>query len=510
MRDGVDRRLSDFPEERIVRCNEAPVNTGGEFVLYWMTAFRRARWNFSLERACWWAEELGKPLIVLEALRCDYPWASDRLHSFILNGMRDNRAAFSRTPVLYYPFVECSQGRGKGLLPALAARACIVVTDRYPSFFLPRMTRAAAAKAAVRMEAVDSNGLLPLALTDRVFLTAYSFRRFLQQQLPLLVEQAPKKNPLSGISIPTMEKLPAEISEKWPVASREILDASPGSLRKLSIDHSVSPVKTRGGSLAARAALTDFIENKLARYHEERNHPDRKAASGLSPYLHFGHISAHEIFLKLKEREEWSRWRLSPKSSGQREGWWGMSAGAEAFLDQLIVWRELGFNMCSGRDDYDRFDSLPDWAQKELAAHESDDRPYLYTIEEFESASTHDPLWNAAQRQLLREGTIHNYLRMVWGKKILEWSSSPRIALEIMIELNNRYALDGRDPNSYTGIFWVLGRYDRPFGPSMPVFGTIRYMSSRNTMKKLEMKDYLQCFAPNSGRGGSVFTQKCQ
>ncbi|MHC1729538.1 MAG: deoxyribodipyrimidine photolyase [Syntrophobacteraceae bacterium] len=494
----VDRVPSGFPIERIVLCNEASVNTGGEFVLYWMTAFRRAQWNFSLERAAGWAQELGKPLIVLEALRCDYRWASDRFHSFVLEGMRDNRSDFKDTAALYYPFVERFKGEGKGLVRELASRACIVITDHYPSFFLPRMTRAAAKKIAVRMEAVDSNGLLPMGITDRVFLSAYSFRRFLQHRLPGFLDLLPKKNPLAELTVPVLEKLPTVILEKWPIASREIINASPEALKELPIDHNVRPAATRGGSRAAKARLLDFIENKLDRYHEDRNHPDREAASGLSPYLHFGQISAHEIFFKLKELEQWTPWRLSSKASGQREGWWGMSTGAEAFLDQLITWRELGFNICSKRADYDQFDSLPDWAKKELGSHENDDRRYIYSLDELESARTHDPLWNAAQKQLLAEGTMHNYLRMLWGKKILEWTPSPRQALEIMIELNNRFALDGRDPNSYTGIFWVLGRYDRPFGPARPVFGKIRYMSTRNTMKKIRVIEYMQRFGTSA------------
>ena len=183
--------------------------------------------------------------------------------------------------------------------------------------------------------------------------------------------------------------------------------------------------------------------------------------------------------------------RLSQKTTGGRSGWWGMSEAAEAFLDQLVTWREVGFNMCLRREDYDRYDSLPDWALRTLKQHERDPRPYLYSLEDFENARTHDPLWNAAQIQLLREGGLHNYLRMLWGKKILEWTPSPRIALDTMIELNNKYALDGRDPNSYSGIFWVLGRYDRAWGPERSVFGKVRYMSSKNTARKLQLRNYL-------------------
>jgi deoxyribodipyrimidine photo-lyase len=168
-----------------------------------------------------------------------------------------------------------------------------------------------------------------------------------------------------------------------------------------------------------------------------------------------------------------------------------MPPDAEAFLDQLITWRELGLNMCSQRQDYDQYASLPGWARQTLEQHASDRRPHRYTLEQLQEGATHDAIWNAAQTQLLREGRIHNYLRMLWGKKILEWTSSPREALEVMLQLNNRWALDGRDPNSYSGIFWVLGRYDRAFGPERPIFGKIRYMSSANTARKLPITDYM-------------------
>jgi deoxyribodipyrimidine photo-lyase len=164
-------------------------------------------------------------------------------------------------------------------------------------------------------------------------------------------------------------------------------------------------------------------------------------------------------------------------------------------LDQLITWRELGYNMCWQRDDYDRYESLPAWAKKTLAEHARDPRQYVYALEQFEAAETHDELWNAAQRQLVRDGTIHNYLRMLWCKKILHWSATPQDALETMLELNNKYALDGRNPNSYSGIFWVLGRYDRAWGPERPIFGKIRYMTSDNTARKVRVSEYLEQYS---------------
>ena len=214
-----------------------------------------------------------------------------------------------------------------------------------------------------------------------------------------------------------------------------------------------------------------------------------------SPYLHFGHISAHEVFEELRSRDGWSLNDLAEKPTGSREGWWGMSREVESFIDELITWRELGYNMCSKRDDYDQFESLPDWAQKTMSEHSADDRPEIYNDEELENAKTGDEIWNAAQRQLVREGRMHNYLRMLWGKKIYQWSPTAQDALRIMLHLNNKYAVDGRNPNSYSGIFWVLGRYDRAWGPERKIFGKLRYMTSDSTKRKLKLKEYLQRYS---------------
>jgi deoxyribodipyrimidine photo-lyase len=460
-------------------------------VIYWMIASRRTRFNFAVQRAAEWSRHLGRPLLILEALRSGYPWASDRLHRFIIDGMSDTAAELEGRDVAYYPYVEPKQGGGSGLLEALAEDAAVVVTDDFPTFFLPKMVAAAAERLPILVEAVDSNGLLPMACADREFTTAYSFRRFLQKNILHHLADIPLEDPLAE-ELPPPSPIPAATTERWPVASDDLLTGGGEALSALPIDHSVPPVATRGGSLAANAALHRFLDHRLGRYQDERNRPEAEATSGLSPYLHFGHISAHEVFLEIMRRERWTPEDVVPPANGRRAGWWAVSDNAEAFLDQLVTWRELGFNVCHQRPDHDKWESLPDWAAKTLSAHARDTRDYLYSLCDFASAATHDPLWNAAQTQLLREGTIHNYLRMLWGKKILEWSSEPREALEVMIELNNRYALDGRDPNSYTGIFWVLGRHDRAWGPERPVFGTVRYMSSANTARKFPVKAYLE------------------
>jgi len=482
---------------RVSIVNDAPVVTRGAYVVYWMIAARRSTHNFALDHALARAVELGRPLIVLEPLRIAYPWASDRFHAFVLQGMADNAAAFRGAGITYHPYVEPEVGHGSGLLVELAKRACLVVTDEQPGFFLPNMVRAAAAKLAVRLEQVDGNGLLPLRAADRAYPTAASFRRHLQKTLPAHLLQMPRAAPLLELQRGVRHaELPASVAKRWPSASTELLTADSAALAALAIDHEVAPAPVRGGSLAAAAVLDEFIARKLERYGDGHNHPDDDAASGLSPYLHFGHIGAHDVAQRVWAESDWDPSRIADAPvTGAREGWWGVPPGAEAFLDELVTWRELGYGFCFHRPDYASWSSLPDWAKRTLTAHAGDPRPEVYTPAQLEAANTDDPVWNAAQRQLVAEGRIHNYLRMLWGKKILEWSPSPRRALSTLIELNNKYALDGRDPNSYSGIFWTLGRFDRAW-PERAIYGQVRYMTSGSTLKKLRMKGYLARWSP--------------
>ena len=488
--------MPTVPAIRILKANNEPPRGDRAFVLYWMTASRRTGWNYALDRAVEWAVKMGKPLVVFEPLRVAYPWASERFHRFIIDGMADNARKLAKHKVLYYPHVEPFPGADKGLLAALSHQACVIISDDFPAFFLPRMMASAAVKVPVLMEKVDSNGLFPIHAADRAFLTAFSFRRHLQKTLVNHLPEQPKADPFKGVALADPQPIPAEIRKRWPPVPAAMLDGDPRSLTFLPIDHQVGAVEKRGGSQKAGQILSLFLERKLSSYPEDRNHPDDDGTSGLSPYLHFGHISTQQILHDLAEKEDWFMDRLPERATGKSRGWWGMSEGAEAFLDELVTWREVGFNMSCQREDHEQYQSLPEWALTTLKVHEKDRRSYAYSLEEFETAGTHDPLWNAAQRQLVREGRIHNYLRMLWGKKILEWSPSPRDALNVMVELNNKYALDGRDPNSYSGIMWVLGRYDRPWGPERPVFGKVRYMSSENTARKVRCSEYLSKYAP--------------
>jgi deoxyribodipyrimidine photo-lyase len=486
---------SKVPKIRIRAANNAPVRTDGNYVLYWMIANRRLCYNFSLDRALEHCEALAKPLLIFEGLRVGYRWASDRLHRFVIDGMADNAETCAAHGVRYFPYIEPRPDQDKGLLAALAEEACVIVTDEFPCFFLPRMVASAAKQSPVLLEAVDSNGLFPIYAADHDALRAFDFRRILQKELPPHLSHFPNAEPLSKQKSHGLAIIPSAVLHKWPIASPELFNGSTDALSDLPIDHSVTPTALRGGPKAASSNMKRFLEQRFPDYLESRNDPDHDATSGFSPYLHFGHLSAHELFTQIARRERWTPEKLSLRTNGSREGWWNMSPTAEAFLDQLITWRELGYNFTAHRADYDCYDSLPNWAKSTLQKHLHDEREHVYTLEEFETASTHDSLWNAAQLQIVREGRIHNYLRMLWGKKILEWTRRPQQALQIMIHLNNKYGIDGRNPNSYSGIFWILGRYDRPWGPERPIFGTVRYMSSANTARKTHVKAYLQKFS---------------
>jgi deoxyribodipyrimidine photo-lyase len=280
---------------------------------------------------------------------------------------------------------------------------------------------------------------------------------------------------------------------RWPAAEPRLLAGDPAALAALPLPHWGPPSPPRGGAPAAGAALARFLRDGLPRYASDARHPDLEATSGLSPWLHFGHLSAHEVFARVADAERWTPERLGP-ARGRRDGFWGMSAGAEAFLDQLVTWRELGYVEAARRPDHAEYGSIPAWARRTLEAHAGDRRERLYTREELEEGRTGDPVWNAAQRQLVEEGRIHNAPRMLWGKRVLEWTRSPEEAVATLVHLNDRWALDGRDPNSYSGILWCLGKYDRPWGPERPVFGTVRYMTSASALRKLRLRRWLARF----------------
>ncbi len=477
------------PAPRVRAANDKP--TGSGYVLYWMTAARRTRFNWALQHAACRAHELNAPLVVLEALRSDYPYASDRFHAFVVAGMRDNQKELRDKSALYHPYLEPEPGAGKGLLAAMAKDAALVVADDFPGFFLPRMLAAAARQVPVRMEAIDGNGLLPLSVTEDAPKVAMAFRRILQNQLSDHLVM-PADDPLRGADIPSLDELPGAVLDAWPTDTRLLS----GNFDALPIDHSVSVAPRPGGASAGTKRLRDFIKHDLDDYHEAARHPDRKGTSHLSGYLHFGHVGAHQIAAAVLGHEDWTPGKVRAKPDGRR-GWWGVEDGAEAFLEQLVTWRELAFHDAHHHPKNTDYATLPDWARASLADH-ADDKRHLYSFAQLENAETEDDLWNAAQRQLTRDGELHNYLRMLWGKRVLEWTPRPQQAWKILFELNDKWALDGRDPNSVAGIAWVFGRFDRPW-QERKIFGKVRCMRSPNTRKKVECERYLLQYRAKQG-----------
>ena len=321
-------------------------------------------------------------------------------------------------------------------------------------------------------------------------------------ELPSHLDGAPMPTPLaSGLGRGTVH-LPGAVASTFGFASEAELGSPDALVAALPIDHSVGAIEERGGDAAGAERLARFLRRKLASYHEDRSHPDDDVASGLSAHLHFGHVGAHQVLAAVAERTDWTPAKLAPKAHGSREGWWNASEAADAFLDELVTWRELGFARCHHTDDFARWEGVPAWAKKTLDEHLSDRRPALHGLDVLERGETEDAVWNAAMRELRETGRIQNYLRMVWGKKTLEWHAHPREAFEVLIHLNDKYAIDGRDPNTYTNIGWVFGAYDRAWGPERKIFGKVRYMKSEATVKKLRMKEWLARWGP--GRGATL------
>ena len=506
-------------DSRIRTLNDYSENNEGEYVLYWMISTRRPNFNAGLQRAVEIAKEFDKPLLVFEAISTQHKFANNRIMTFMVQGMNDNMKYFDSQQIRFIPWVETPLQPSNGILKRLSMRAVAVVTDDFPTYYPRMIVERIKHVIKVRFEAIDSNGLIPMSWATKAYPTAHSFRRHVHSRFVEAWGNLPNSNPIpkehnfwmkdelfqSVLKTSKIKLTPLEWI--WRVCQGGTIGEI--ALETLDIDHEVSAVgQIKGGHAKASENLQDFIVNRMTRYHLDRNSVDNPAVSGFSSWIHFGHISTIEIVQTILESVGWSPTMVDDNLRGRRSGWWGLSEPVEAFLDQIITWRELGFNFAFHRADYSSFTSIPDWAKKSLFEHRDDPRE-KYTFKELENAETHDELWNAAQRQLTRVGIIHNYLRMLWGKRILEWAPSPEIAADWMIQINDRWALDGRDPNSYTGIFWVLGRHDRAWGPERPIFGKIRYMSSKNTARKLNVRTYLERWAKESLLWDNLEVKQC-
>jgi deoxyribodipyrimidine photo-lyase len=443
---------------RVQVLNEARENLGGRYVLYWMQASQRAQWNHALEYAAFRANELGRPLVVCFGLMDEYPEANERHYAFLLEGLSDVRAALAGRGVQFV----VRRGPPPEVALELSRGAALLVCDRGYLRHQKRWRDDVADRAGVSVVQVESDVAVPVeAASDHQEFAARTLRPKHRRQWPAYLK------PLKAVPL-KVDSLELRIAGDVDVSDPA------GALARLKIDRSVGrSTRFRGGSVAARRAFDGFLANRLNGYAENRREPAAGATSTISAYLHFGQISPLEIALKVKAR------RGVP------------DADRDAYLEELLVRRELAVNFVHYSPNYDSFDALPAWAGRTLADHASDRRETIYTRAQLESAATHDPYWTAAQTEMVRTGFMHNSMRMYWGKKVLEWKASAREAFAEVLYLNNRYFLCGRDPVAYANVAWVFGLHDRPWGPARPVFGTVRYMNAAGLERKFDMEAYV-------------------
>ncbi len=448
--------------ERVIQLNDKPVNADARYVLYWMQMYKRVDDNHALIYAIRRANELKLPLVVYEGLKYYYPWASDRLHTFILQGVDEKRKAFDELGIRYVFYLQQDRESPKQSVARIAKDAALIVTDDFPCFIIPGHNKTIAEKANVPVCAVDSNGIIPMSKFDKEEYAAYTIRPKINKILARYLK--PLQNE-------TIEIKDADIDVDCPdnlVKTENIAKL----VAECDVDHSVKASDVyHGGTAAGRIRLKNFVEEILPDYDKTRSKPDRDGSSRLSSYLHFGFLSALEIALAVRDAD-------APPES------------IDAYLEELIVRRELSYNLTLFNEKYDSLEALPAWVQKTMREHAGDERQFNYSLEQLEAGETHDELWNAAQREMAATGEMHNYVRMLWGKNVIAWTASYEIAFETLVHLNNKYCLDGRNPNSYAGILWCFGKHDRPW-MERPVFGTIRYMTSGSTGKKFDSKKYI-------------------
>ncbi len=425
---------------------------------------RRVTGNHALAHAIFLANSLQLPVLVYERLSCTYRLANRRLHTFALEAVPETSKRLASLGAGYVFNLRARRSDPADLLYHLAAHAAAVVTDDYPTNVATRLNASVAAKLDIPLVAVDSSCVIPMNHFEKREYAAYTIRPKVRRILPSYL----KPLDMPKIAHPWKQPVPDFHTH---VDAGNIAEL----VAKCEIDQSVAPSTSfRGGALEAEKRLQLFLTKKLPRYGKERNHPAAHATSNLSPYLHFGMISTIDI-------------ALAVQSYGIEH-----NLSTEEFLEEMIVRRELAFNFARfAGPQLESLSSLPDWARKTLLAHAADDRKPQYSRAQLEAAQTHDDIWNATQKELLLRGKMHGYYRMYWGKKIIEWSPTCQDALETMIYLHDKYALDGRDPNTYTGILWCFGLHDRPW-VERPIFGQIRFMSYDGMKRKTDAAAYLR------------------
>jgi len=443
-------------DPRVTVRRGGPANAEGRAVVYWMQRAQRAVDNPALETAIEAANLLKKPLVVFAGIVRDYPNANLRSYTFFTQGLKVVARGLEHRGIGFVLRAWPDNDLAKF---CEEVPPCLVVGDENPIREPEQWRQNYAQKLRVPFWTIDADVIVPSHLLLKEQYGARTIR--------------PRINVLLDEFLVPVRKLKPRL--RWKPAKKiASLSADADLLEGLPISRSVAPVASlHGGTDEGLKLLKSFIRGRLAGYDEGRNHPDRDHTSRLSPYLHFGHLGPHTVALAVKNAEAPARDR-------------------EAFLEQMIVRRELAINFCRYNPHYDNLQCAEPWALRTLKEHARDEREYLYSERQLENAETHDPLWNAAQRQMVITGWMHGYLRMYWAKKILEWTRSAEEALAIAVRLNDRYELDGRDPNGYAGIAWAIaGKHDRAWGPERPVYGKIRYMSYPSTSRKFNSQAYI-------------------
>ncbi len=444
---------------------------GGEFVLYWMQRAQRTTDNHALETAIAAANRLGLPVLVVFVLTDDYPEANLRHYRFMAEGLRDVAAGCRRRDIGF----TLRHGAPPAVVSELSRHAGCVVCD---AAYLPHLRdwrRAVASASPVAVFEVETDVVVPLEVaSDRREYAARTLRKKVMRHLEDFLELPASVPPASPAS-----RIPPGFGSRGVGEAPGILDpADPETLcASLDLDRSVPAVPwfLAGGEQEAARRFDRFLADRAHLYAENRSEPATTGTSYMSAYLHFGHISPVRLVMRMRE---------AAKADG------GIRESLAAFVEELVVRRELSKNYVYYEPAYDRYEALPDWARTTLREHIDDERPALYSTAELEQAGTHDPYWNAAMREMLATGYMHNYMRMYWGKKILEWSASPAEAFRRTLYLNNRYFIDGRDPASYANVAWIFGLHDRPW-PERPVFGKVRSMKASGLERKCDMQGYV-------------------
>lgn len=424
-------------------------------VIYWMSREQRVADNPGLLFAQHLAMEMESDLQVVFTLTDNYPGAVLRHYDFMVRGLHE---AAEQLHDLHIPF-HLLVGDPVDLISEYIEEqdAGVVVTDFDPMRIKRKWVDAAIKKTDCKFLEVDGHNIVPVRfVSDKVEFGAYTLRPKIHRQLDRFMEEWPELQPMQkGKDLPELFS-PDEL------------------LGSLQLDRSVQPVDwIAPGSKAAEKMLEEFINERLTGYAEQRNDPNLRMTSDLSPYLHFGQISSMRVAIEVLKQH-------------------ASDADSDAFLEELIVRKELSDNFCHYNPDYDNTSGFHDWAKKTHKEHRKDEREYTYSREQFEKGTTHDPLWNAAQLEMVKRGKMHGYMRMYWAKKILEWTRSPEEAMELGIYLNDKYELDGRDPNGYTGIAWSIGGVHDRAWTERPVYGKIRYMNYNGAKRKFNVQAYIR------------------